>query len=423
MHPGVDAPGRSPWGLLRDPVLAPFLGGRLLFSCGLWVQNIAAAVLMFELTGSAFMVGTVSVLQFVGPLLLALWAGALTDRADRRKVLIAGTLLSATAVGFLALVVAALGTHGFGGPPVLLATIGVTGLGHALSSPAQQALVPALVPDEDLERALALNSAGPSIARAIGPALGAGLLVLGGPALAFGATATAYVAFVGILLVIRGRPQHPPRGRPRILGGLRYLVADRKAASLIMAIALVTFGADPVVTLTPSLAAQLGGGDQAVGAFASSFGLGAVILVVVFGRLRRLLNLRKVGVMGFWVLAAGLVLIAASPTFTLALPAFFLSGLGFMMATVALNTRVQRRVPDTLRGRVMALWAVAFTGSRPFAALLNGTVADTVSLDAALVTAALVVAGASLFARVTYATADPAQVGKGRTEPDTSEPR
>ena len=396
---------RSTAALLRDRTFGPFVVGKVLSSCGIWVQNIAAAVLMFEITRSAFMVGMVSVLQFAGPLVFALWAGALNDRRDRRKLLMAGRALSGTAVGTLALLVALLGTTAFGGPPVLLAGVFVMGIGLALSGPAMQALVPALVPDDDLEPALALNAAGPSIARTVGPAVGAGLLVLGGPALAFAVAAAAHWSFVLVLAVfVRGRPRPRPRTRPRLLGGLRYLAADRRAGLLMLGVAFVGFGADPVVTLTPSLAAQLGRGSETVGALATAFGVGAVCMTVLFGRLRRWVSLRWAGIGGFWVLASGLVLTALAPGVTLAAAGFFVAGAGFMTGTVALNTRIQRRVPDELRGRVMALWSLAFLGSRPFAAFLNGTLADALSVQAALVVSAAVVACASVLARVTYAT-------------------
>ena len=394
---------RGAGALLRDRTFGPFFCGRVLSSCGIWVGNVAAAVLMFDLTGSAFMVGTVSMVQFLGPLVLAVWAGALTDRIDRRKLLMAGRGISGVAVGTLALLLALRGMAGFGGPVVLLAAVLVLGVGFALSSPAGHALVPALVPDQELEQALALNSAGPSIARTVGPATGAGLLVLGGSKLAFAVAAASQFIFIAVLFFIRARPSTRPKDRPQLLGGLRYLVADRNAGLLVLGVAALGVGADPVVTLTPPLADRLGGGSELVGILASSFGIGAVVLAVLLRPLRRRVSLRMTGVSGFWVLATGLVIGAFSVNVVGAIAGLVVAGAGFMMATVALNTRVQRRVPDELRGRVMALWAVAFLGSRPFAALLNGSVADLVSVRAAFLTAALVTLVASLFARVSYA--------------------
>jgi MFS family permease len=408
---GVATAGRGPLALLRDRTFGPFFAGKVLSSCGIWVQNIAAAVLMFELTRSAVMVGAVSVMQFAAPFLLALWAGALSDRSDRRVILMIGRVLSGSAVGALAVLVALRGVDGFGGPAPLLVGVGVMGVGLALSSPAMQALVPALVRDEDLEQALGLNAAAPSIARTVGPAAGAALLLLGGPALAFAVAALAHWSFVLVLLVhVRPRPTHRPLGRPSLLGGVRYLVTDRTAGLLMLGVAALGLGADPIVTLTPSLADRLGGGGELVGVMATAFGVGAVVLTALIRQLRRRFGLRMLGMLGFWILAAGLGVAALAAAVGGARPlapaiisaGFFVSGAGFMMATVALNTRIQRRVPDELRGRVMALWGLAFLGSRPFAALVNGSLADFASVEAALLTAGLLIALASLLARSRY---------------------
>ncbi|HSI92544.1 MAG TPA: MFS transporter [Jiangellaceae bacterium] len=392
------ARGRTAPALLRDRNFGPFVVGKIVSSCGVWIGQIAAAVLMFELTRSAFMVGAVSMMLFAGPLLLALWTGALVDRRDRRHLLMVGRGISALAAGMLALLLVGSGVN----PQVLLVSAAVMGVGHAVSLPAMQALTPGLVPDEDLEQALAFASVAPSIARTVGPALGAGLLVVGGPELAFATAALTHASFVLVLAVVRARPQRREDGRPSIFGGLRYLVHDRTTLLLMAGVAMMGFGADPVITLTPSLADRLGGGSELVGLFASVFGVGAVLVVVAFRRLRGMLTLRLVGVAGYLVVGLGLVVAAVVPSVQGAAIGFLINGAGFMMATVALTTRIQRRVPDELRGRVMALWGVAFLGSRPVAAPINGAVADLVSVQAAMLAAAAVVVAAALLARVRY---------------------
>lgn len=379
-----------------------FLGGKVVSTCGMWVQNIAAAVLMYELTESNLMVGAVSTAQFVPMLLFSLWAGALTDRIDRRRLLIAGLVLSGVTVVVLATLLFVLGPEEFGGEAALLAAVFLAGTGWAVSMPPMQAMVPALVPARDLEQALALNAVAPSLGRTVGPALGAGLLLLGGPALAFAIAGPAHLAFAAVLVVIRPRAEARSGARVRILGGFRYLRDDHKAAMLVLGGAAVSFGADPVMTLTPALAAGLGGDDETVGLFASAFGVGAVIAVVALRPLRKVVTLRLLGVYGFWVLAAGLVGVALSPAVIPASAGFAVAGTGFILATVALTTRIQRRVPDELRGRVMALWGLAFLGSRPAAALLDGLIADAVNVQAALLTAAVISLISSLLARVSY---------------------
>lgn len=387
--------------LLRDRRFGPFFFGKLVSSLGIWVQNITAAILMFEITGSTFMVGAVSVTQFLGPLALSLWAGALTDRLDRRKLLIVGRAVSASAATVLATIVALAGP---GGPSAfsLLAGTFVLGLGLAISAPAMQAIVPALVEDRALEPALALNGVVANIARSVGPGLGAALLVWGEYSVGFAFAATAHWTFMLALFAVRPRQARQPGGTGRILDGLRYAARDRNTALFLLGVAALSFGVDPVITLTPALAEQLGGGEQMVGLLASSFGVGAVAVTLAIRPLRDLLNLRWLGVVGFGATALGLGTLGVARWVALGMVGFALAGAGFMLATTALNTRIQRRVPDDLRGRVMALWSVAFLGSRPVAAAVNGLIADWFSVAAAVFVGAALVGAAALTANRTY---------------------
>jgi MFS family permease len=385
----VNRPPRSVSAVLRDRTVALFFGGKVVSSCGIWIQNVAAAVFMFELTGSALMVGTVSMVQFVAPLLLAIWAGALGDWMNRRKLLMLGRLISGGAVATLTLLLMMRGVDGFGGARVLLLTVLVMGVGLALSIPAMHALIPALVPPDDLETALALNAAAPSIARTVGPALGAGLLVVGGPALAFGVAAASHLFFAVVLAIIRPRDVSRPSSRPDVLGGVRYVLANRDVGLFLLGVGALGLGSDAVVTLAPSLAAELGGGAGLVGIIASMFGVGSGILTIALPRLRSRVGLRSLGFAGFWLLGAGLSAAAVARSSVPAVAGMTLAGGGFMLATVALTTMIQRQIPEDLRSRVMALWGVAFIGSRPFAALVNGSLAEFSSVRIALGIAAI----------------------------------
>jgi MFS family permease len=399
-------PVRGPLALLRDRTFGVYFAGKLVSSCGMWIQNLGSAVLMFELTRSAFMVGMVSVMQFMPAILFALVAGALTDQFDRRKLLIVGRTIAGASVVLLAATLTLLGVEGFGGPVALLVFVFAAGIGWTLSNPAQQALIPSLVPPRDLESALALNASAPSIARTIGPAIGA-LLLVGGPAVTFWVGGAAHLTFAVVLTFIRARPQIKPKVRPNIWGGLHYLRDDRRARALMIAVALVAIGADPVVTLSPSLAEHLGRGSGAVGLLASSFGAGAILLTMSVRLVRQAMGLRRVGVVGFWVLGGGLALAGIATELWTAMLGFALAGVGFMMASVTLNTRIQRRVPDEVRGRVMGLWGMAFLGSRPLGAGLNGALADAVDIRFALLVVAAIMVLASMLARVSYGDADP----------------
>lgn len=152
--------------LLADRTFGPWFVGNLLSNCGNWLYNVVAAVVVSELTGSAVAVGMVSVAQFASLALLSPWAGSLSDRCDRRRLLLASQAVATASATAIAVVVVWVGTEGLEGAwPIILATAGI-GVGVAFAGPAQQALVPALVDDVDLEPAVALTSLTFNVGRA-----------------------------------------------------------------------------------------------------------------------------------------------------------------------------------------------------------------------------------------------------------------
>jgi MFS family permease len=167
------APPRTSWQLLADPVFGPFFAGKALSTAGIWVHNIVAAILAWELSRSAFVVGLVSVAQFGPQLVFAPLSGAMADRGDRRRQLITGRLIAASGSGGLALWIALVGVDGLPGAWPVVATALVVGLGFVVGGPAMNALIPALVRPNELAAAVAVNSIPFTVARAAGPALGA----------------------------------------------------------------------------------------------------------------------------------------------------------------------------------------------------------------------------------------------------------
>jgi predicted MFS family arabinose efflux permease len=402
VRPAVEGLGRGTAALLVDRGFAPYFYAKTISATGIWLGNVAAAVLAYDVSGSPFVVASVTMLQFLGPLVLAPWAGVLTDRVDRRTLLMIGRAISGIAVTPMTVLLLLRGTGGFGGEAMLLAAVLVLGIGFAITSPAAQALIPSLVPPEDLDSALALNASSPSIARTLGPPIGAYLMATGGPGLAFAIVALTQFGFCLSLGLIGPRPPSGGEGRPDILGGFRYLLEDRKAGLLMIGVAALCVGADPMVTLTPPLAAEFGGGSDLVGFFATSFGVGAFAVTAGLRVLRRWMDLRILGVVGFLAMAVGLALCAVPGWLAMPVAGLFVAGAGFMLGNVALTTRIQRRVPDELRGRVMAIWGIAFLGARPVAAGLDGAIAELVSVRVALIAGALVVLASTALARTSY---------------------
>ena len=388
---------RSSWALLRTRTFGVYFVGNLVSNCGTWLQNITAAVVVYELTKSTAMVGAVSMLQFAASLLLSPWAGALSDRVDRRLLLVAGSVVSIAAAGALAAWVFVVGVEGLPGPWPIFAAATLIGIGWAISVPTMQALVPALVEEQDLEQAIALNSITFNIARAVGPALGALSLVTLGAAATFGLNAASYLVLIACLLGIRPRPieRRDHRGDGSVREGLRYVRNEPALYVLLIGVTALGFGTDPVNTLTPAMAELLGGDEGLVGWLVSAFGIGAAGTAFCVGAIRRRVSLGRLGVVGLAILSAGLFAFSTSPSAVTAFASLVLAGVGFLLALTALTTELQRRVPEPLLGRVMALWAVAFLGSRPLAALLDGALGDLVGPRAAAAVAGVLTAGAA----------------------------
>ncbi len=409
MPPCPDAPGdadrhvpRTTRQLLTDHTFGPWFWGLLVSNSGNWLFNVTAAVVVFELTGSALQVGLVSIAQFLPLVLVSPFAGALSDRVDRRKLLLVSVLVSAAAATALAVAALAVGLEAFGGAwPVITAAAGV-GIGQAVAIPSLTALVPDLVEDVDLESGIALTSLTFNVGRALGPAASGVVLATFGAEVAFAVNAASFLALIVALLVIRIRERAAvaTTADRSVRAGIRYVRADRVVLLLLVAVGATGFAADPMITLAPPLAAEVGGGGTLVAILVSAFGIAAAPASIVSGRLQRRLGSLTVGGIGTGAMAAGLTAAAVAPVAAAMVVGFALTGAGFVLALTGFTSVLQRRIPDELRGRIMALWSVAFLGNRPFAAALDGAAADLVGVRWAMSIAIAVALGGVVVARI-----------------------
>ena len=389
-----DAP-RGAGQLLADRRFGPYVVGQWLSNTGNWFHNVAIGIVVFQATGSSTLVGLVGGLQYAFTLVLAPWAGQLSDRLDRRRLLV-GAQLSGLggAVGLAVLLAFVDPSPGLVWPIALFTCF--IGAGYAIGLPTLQAYVPSLVPRRDLAQAIALNSVTFNLARAIGPALAGGLVAAAGAALAFGVNATTFAIFLGVLLWL-GNQQGPAspstattettEASPSVWAGLELARRDRAVAVPMLATVALGFATDPVLTLAPALADRLGAGAALVGGIGSAFGAGATASSLVVQPVRDRLGPRLQASTGLAVLAIGLSIGALATDALVLLPGMAVAGAGFLHATTTLNTTLQLHVDDHVRGRVMALWGMAFLGVRPIAAGLDGLVADRAGVTVAMFTA------------------------------------
>lgn len=396
---GLDPP-RSSLRLIVDPDYGPFFAGKLLANCGIWIQNIASASLVFELTGSVFLVGLVTFAQFSPQLLFAPLSGAMADRGDPRRQLVLGRSFCVLGAAILAGWVWVAGD--IDAVPAWLVVMAalVVGIGFAIGGAAMQALLPALVRPGEIGRAVALDNLTFSVGRAVGPAAGGVLAATVGHGAAFAAAAIGHLIFLMAVSRLRVREAPLTEGAGfSVSEGMRYLRTDPVVAVLILGVAAVGIGADPAITLAPSLSESLGGGPELVGLFASAFGIGAFVGFFLQALLRRFLAHRHLAPLGLLMLAAASVALPFAPKAVVALVAFGVGGAGMTFALTAFTTLLYDRVPQQFIGRIMALWLVGFVGSRPLAAALSGGLADLSSVDAALAATAVVVLVVAWFCR------------------------
>jgi predicted MFS family arabinose efflux permease len=394
--PEPPPPERRPvWRLFADRNFGPYFGGSLASNIGTWCHDIAAVVFVFQLTGLSSMVALVSVAGFGVSILLAPLGGQLADRFDRRKLLLVIAAVMSVAATVLAIVVLA----GIEDVALLLAVTFVLGVGRALSTPTMQAFLPALVPPADLAQASAFQSLTFNLARGIGPALGAALVALGGPGLAFTANAVSFAAFAIVLAALRppGRPRRSGQGG--FLGGVGHVVRNPGLLMLILLALFVGMATDPAITLGPSLAERFGLGAESAGLFVTAFGMGSLLMAPFVGRLRRWLGPGWTCICGLALIVVGFVGVGLASAPVVALPVIVIAGMGYLAASSDVSTSLLELLDDGLRGRVMALWTMGFMGGRPVAALIDGAIADRTDPQLAiLVMAGILAVGGGAFA-------------------------
>ena len=305
--------------------------------------------------------------QFIPILLLAPWAGGASDRWNRRQLLLVTQSVAVVLSGGLGL----LAYFDLAPTWVVIADAVALGVQSAFSAPAQQALITQLVDEPEVPTAVALNSLTFNLARAIGPASAAlAVQYLGIPA-AFGLNAVSYLIFIGALLFIGPQAQQLAERSASYLGASIGILRRRpQLVVFLLIVAAVGFASDPVNTLAPAWAHAFGRQDTVAGYIIGVFGAGAVTAgLVVAGRVG---GSRRRMFTTLLMLSLGMIAFSITPWLPLALPFLFVAGFGYLASNTHATSRLQLGVEPWERGRIMALWSVAFLGLRPFASIIDG---------------------------------------------------
>jgi MFS family permease len=382
--------------LARQRNFGPYFAGNALSASGTWFQNLAAALLIYRLTHSAFLLGVLNFCQFAPVIALAAWAGSAADRYDRRRLL----LVTQSTASLLSAALAVLAWSGLAEAWVVIVFALGLGVTSALSIPPQQALIASLVDREELPTAVALNSMTYNLARAVGPALGAASVEYLGIPASFLLNSFSYLVFIAALLAISPRRQETAAPETsRLRDALGLLRDDPRLLAFLIVVAAVGFASDPVNTLAPAFAHAFHRKDTVAGFIIGAFGAGAVTAALfVAGRVA---GSRKRMAVTLSLLGGGVMAFALSPWLPLGFVILFVAGFGYLASNTSATTRLQLGVSEAQRGRMMALWGVAFLGLRPIASLADGAIASAAGVRAAGVILALpALAGAMLLVLV-----------------------
>jgi MFS family permease len=358
--------------------------GQLISVPGTWLQTVAQAWLVLQLTPSGSALGITVALQALPVLLFGPLAGALADAFDKRKLLLFTQALQA----ILALALGALTITGVVALwMVWLLALGL-GVARALDVPTRQTFVSELVDDAALPRAISINSTVAAAARMVGPALGGTIIALLGVGACFLINGASFVApLLGLLAMdteALHRPDTPPARAPRaVRAGVRYVRGRRDLLIPLVMMALVgTFAYEFQVTIPLLAHQQFGLGATGFGLLYAAMGFGAVVGgLTVAGRVAPRVKTIAAAALVF---AAGLSAAAVSPgpgTAAIFLAAAGAAGVVFSSTT---NATLQLRAEPAMRGRVVALYIVAFLGSTPIGGPLVGAVGQLAGPRAAL---------------------------------------
>jgi len=355
-----------------------YFGGQVISVTGTWVQNVAQAWLVVELTHSAVAVGLLAVCQFGPYAVLGLVGGVLTDRLDYRRVLLgtqSAMMLTAAALGALALLHAVQ-------PWMVDAIAAANGLVLVLDTPARQSFTIQMVGRRELPNAVALNSSLFNASRIMGPGLGGLIIATTGVGICFVINAASFLAVLGGLLLMRPEELYPVARAERgesmlhaVLAGLRYVrQTPRVSLVLTMLLVVATVGINFNVLLPLLASRTLRSGPEVFGLLSATFGAGALAGALLAASMARaMMPLIVAAAAGFGVFE---LLLAPQTTVAGAVVLLVLVGVCFTLYTANSNSTVQLMVPDQLRGRVMSLYMYVFMGTAPLGGLLSGWLAD-----------------------------------------------
>ncbi|MBS1804342.1 MAG: MFS transporter [Acidobacteria bacterium] len=368
------------WRALSHRNFRLFFGGQSISVIGTWMTRVATSWLVYRLTNSALLLGTVSFAGQIPTFLLAPIAGVIVDRIDRRKVLVwtqALAMLQSLVLAWLTLSNRISITE-------VLALSAFQGLINAFDMPARQSFMVQMVEDRaDLSNAIAINSSMVNMARLVGPSLAGLLIAVKNEGWCFLVDGISYIAVIVSLLMMRVPRNQELRARTSVLTQLKegwtYVAGFVPIRSILLLFALLSLMGWPFMVLMPIFAAKiLHGGPHTLGFLMGAVGIGSLASALSLVLRRSVRGLTRVIPVAAVIFGIGLIAFGFSHYLWLSMLMMLVTGFGMMQGLTGSNTIIQTLVDENMRGRVMSYYTMAFVGMAPFGSLLAGAMAHAI---------------------------------------------
>jgi hypothetical protein len=366
---------RTSWWVLRNENFRFYFYGSVVSDLGTWLQNTAQVLLAYRLAHSVLAVGLVTCAQFSSPLVLGPWAGVMADRFGGRKTLLGTQIMSA----LIAITLAGLQFAGHLDEIGLVSGAILSGLAFTFALPARNVTVRRLVGGDEIaaRAAFVMDAVSYNLGRAVAPLLSIAVVHWFGYGWAFAGNALSFVIFTVILWMAGRFGTTERRQRSRVMDGFRIAASDGRIWVLLLMVAAVTVADDPVLVLGPALANHLGVSPSWSGWFIAALGGGSVL-----GSLRRSRHLPslRLAATALALLGGCMILFVMAPTVWVSGVAALGAGLFCLIANSATRTLLSKSAGTARMAPVMAVWAIAWAGSKPLASLADGLLAGWVGV-------------------------------------------
>ena len=385
----------------RHRQFALFWSGAFVSNIGTWMETVAFGIYVTSRPGQAVWPGLVAAATFVPTAFLGPVGGAIADRMPRKVVLLTTTCVQT----FFAGLITTLMVIGHPAPIVVVLVAFCSGCGAAMGFPAYQAMIPDLVPIEDLPGAIALGSAQWNLGRVIGPVIAGVVIKFWGVSWALGASTVSFFAVIVVLLLIAlPRPAADARAvkiLAAIRSGFRFVRADDGLRIVIQTMSLNTLLAAPFIALVPAMAIKvLDSGKFGTSVLVTAQGIGAVGAALAIGPLGRRHGVRWIMVRSVGLVPFALILYALAPDLPLSAATIVVVGALYLASLSCFTTIAQQRAPAEFRGRVLSVNNVVLGTLYPLGAALQGYLADHFGLRAVTAGSAIVMLVALVAVRI-----------------------